>query len=120
MQTCPSCNGPMKLLFNSFYCPRDCDKGGGPKLEGTRTFIWKGERWRVTKAHTAAAGVRNWHVGEDECDFMNWSQDQIEVYARAQVDSDDCWDENGPGRVVHYDREAHANSTIWIFTKECT
>ena len=26
MNTCPVCNGPMKPLFTSMYCPADCDR----------------------------------------------------------------------------------------------
>lgn len=58
MTTCPVCNGGMKPLLNSFYCPKDCDRpqvvaqtvaNGSVSLIGTvNSFpIWrvKGTGW---------------------------------------------------------------------------
>lgn len=31
MNTCPTCSGPMKPLFQSFFCPQDCDRKPPPE-----------------------------------------------------------------------------------------
>lgn len=41
---CPTCNTPLKPLFQTFFCPNDCDRpGGGPKRKEEETT---GEWWR--------------------------------------------------------------------------
>lgn len=36
MPLCPNCNGKMKLLLESFYCPNDCDRNPSSKINCER------------------------------------------------------------------------------------
>lgn len=116
---CQTCTGPMRLLFSSFYCPNDCDRQDKVMFDGARLFMWRGQRWLVKKVDRAPAGARSWQVLAAECDFTNWTEEQIALYGeRYRIRADDQWSDSGPGVVYEEERVRTKYLTLWLFERQ--